>query len=924
MADCKSCNKPVSDDSAFCGSCGTPVRDLREDLTRTTAPEDSAPAHAGSRVTHHGAAGILHTTTSEHSRFLPGVMVAERYRIIGLLGKGGMGEVYRADDVKLGQPVALKFLPESLENDAGRLDRFLGEVRVARQVSHANVCRVYDIGEVGGQHYLSMEFVDGEDLGSLLRRIGRLPQDKAAELSRQICAGVAAAHAKGVIHRDLKPANIMIDGEGKVRITDFGLAGIADQFKGAEIRVGTPAYMSPEQLAGREVTVRSDIYSLGLVLYELSTGKAAFTAPTLAELSKMQQESSPASPTTLVPDMDPAMERVILRCIEKDPEMRPASALMVAAALPGGDPLAAALEAGETPSPEMVAAAGPEGGLKPRTALICLAIAILGVFLLTAMRKQISLVDQVPMDRPILTLEDKAGELIRSLGYEEEPVDTYNTFAQDNEAVAYIAKENESPDRWSVLNEPGQAAVYYFHRQGSRKLVKLSAIGGITASRPSPRPGDITLWTDLTGRLRYFIAHPAGFEFEPEPGAPTEEAWEALFSAAGLDIGEFESTEPTLQPSVFSDSRMAWSGVIPFRNDMPVRVEAAALRGKAVFFNLLTPGDERWAPVDDDAPVPSTALVTTTSTIILILLLSAVGFAVFLALRNRRMGRGDSRGALRLAVALAILYMLYWAFTNHHVASVGGEIVMIYIALGASLALGLLVWVLYMAMEPYARKFWPEAMVGWTRMLAGRFRDPLVARDLLFGFTVSIGFLFLQHLNYIVPAFLKLSTPAPLPFGLGPTVGTRFAMGSLVLLPLISLAGPLFHFTLLLVARLILRKQWLANIAFVLFVVVSGITQILALAGGEAEPVLIIVGALLSLGSGVLIVVLMTRFGLLAAAGNIFFANLLGTFPLTFDPSRPYFTTSLIGIGLALVFAFLAFRGSLAGRSLNAGSFLDA
>lgn len=923
MAICRSCNKPVSDDSAFCGSCGAPVRDLREDLTRTTAPGGHAPGHAGSRVTHHGAAGILHTTTSEHSRFLPGAMVDDRYRIIGLLGKGGMGEVYRADDVKLGQPVALKFLPEALEADAGRLERFLGEVRVARQVSHANVCRVYDIGEVGGQHYLSMEFVDGEDLGSLLHRIGRLPQDKAAELSRQICAGVAAAHAKGVIHRDLKPANIMIDGEGKVRITDFGLAGIATQFKGAEIRVGTPAYMSPEQLAGREVTLRSDIYSLGLVLYELCTGKPAFTAPTLAELSKMQQESAPASPTTLVPDMDPAMERVILRCIEKDPELRPASALAVAAALPGGDPLAAALEAGETPSPEMVAAAGAVGGVRPRTALACLIITVLGLFLLTGIRKHIALIDHVPMDRPILTLTDRASEMLHTLGYEEKPVDTYRTFAQDTDAIQYIMQKGDTVDRWSVLDEPGQAALYYFHRQGERKLVRLSVVGGITANRPSPRSGDITLWTDLTGRLRYFIAHAEGVEFEPEAGQPVGEAWSALFDAAGLELDRFEQTAPTLQPSVFSDARMAWTGTIPFRDEMPVRVEAAALRGKPVFFNLVTPEDDRWEPEDESAVVPSSALVTTTSTIILMLMLGAAGFAVFLALRNRKMGRGDSRGALRLAVVLGVLYMLYWAMTGHHVASVGGEVIMIYIALGTSLSLGLLVWVLYMALEPYGRKFWPEAMVGWTRMLAGRFRDPLVARDMLFGFTFAIGFLGLQHLYYLVPRFLDMPPPAPQAYGLGAVAGVRFALGSLILVPLASLAGPLGHFTLLLVARLILRKQWLANTGLVLFFMAAGVTQVVATSGGQSAPVLVLVGALLGLGNGILIVVLLTRFGLLAAAGNIFFANLLAAFPLTFDPSRPYFSTGLAGIALALVFAFLVFRSALAGRSFHAGAFLD-
>ena len=168
-----------------------------------------------------------------------------------------MGEVYRADDLVLDQPVALKFLPEALARNDEALARFRNEVRVARQVSHPNVCRVYDLGEMEGQHFLSMEYVDGEDLASLLRRIGRLPTDKALEIARKLCAGLAAAHEKGVLHRDLKPANVMLDGRGQVLLTDFGLAGLADEIEGAEVRNGTPAYMAPEQLAGERSPSRA-------------------------------------------------------------------------------------------------------------------------------------------------------------------------------------------------------------------------------------------------------------------------------------------------------------------------------------------------------------------------------------------------------------------------------------------------------------------------------------------------------------------------------------------------------------------------------------------------------------------------------------------------------------------------------------------
>ena len=188
------------------------------------------------------------TDSSHHGRFLPGTKLAERYRIVSMLGRGGMGEVYRADDLRLGQTVALKFLPKELAKDPKRLEYFHQEVKLARQISHPNICRVYDIGEVNGQHFLSMEYIDGEDLKALLHRIGRLPKDKGVQIARQLCSGLSAAHAKGVLHRDLKPANVMIDGQGQVRITDFGLATVSADGENVIGMSGTPAYMAPEQL----------------------------------------------------------------------------------------------------------------------------------------------------------------------------------------------------------------------------------------------------------------------------------------------------------------------------------------------------------------------------------------------------------------------------------------------------------------------------------------------------------------------------------------------------------------------------------------------------------------------------------------------------------------------------------------------------
>ncbi len=390
-------------------------------------------------------------------------MLANRYRIVALAGRGGMGEVYRAEDLKLGQSVALKFLPESVARDPERLARFHQEVRVARQVSHPNVCRVYDIaetdeGEAGQPRltFLSMEYVDGEDLASLLRRIGRLPADKALELARQLCAGLAAAHDRGVLHRDLKPANVLIDGRGRVRIADFGLAGLMEDRRDRDVIAGTPGYMAPEQYAGHGTSTQTDVYALGLVLYEMFTGKAAFSAVDAERYARASDSSPATTPSTLIPDIDPGVERVIVRCLERNPARRPSSAIAVAAALPGGDPLAAALAAGETPSPEMVAAAGDEGSLSPTVSLACVAAVAIGLVAFVWMSQTTTLLSFVTLEKGPEALADRARTIVSNLGYIDRPADSaYGYVVNDN----YLQFINDQRSIGHAMgNAPGRSA----------------------------------------------------------------------------------------------------------------------------------------------------------------------------------------------------------------------------------------------------------------------------------------------------------------------------------------------------------------------------------------------------------------------------------------------------------------------------------
>ena len=253
-----------------------------------------------------------------------------------------------------------------------------------------------------------------------------------------------------MLHRDLKPANVMIDEHGNARITDFGLAGLEEELRGERSIAGTPAYMAPEQLERKAFTVRSDIYSLGLLLYELFTGKRAFDAPTIGELVKLRRgDTTPTLPSSIVPDLDPLIEKVIDRCIQKDPSQRPSSALQVAAALPGGDPLAAALAAGETPSPEMVAAAPTEGALKPATAaaLFALFMGVLG--LCCWLTKYTAVYRNAPLDQPPEVLRSRARDIIKQLGYTDPPADTADGFVLKEDYLRYIAAHDQSPSRWN-------------------------------------------------------------------------------------------------------------------------------------------------------------------------------------------------------------------------------------------------------------------------------------------------------------------------------------------------------------------------------------------------------------------------------------------------------------------------------------------
>ena len=275
--------------------------------------------------------------SGESVRLPAALLIAGRYELLGLVGVGGMGSVYRARDTELDEVIALKVLRRELVDAPGMLDRFRREVKLARRVTHRNVARTFDIGEHQGERFLTMEFIEGESLARLLEREGTLSLSRVVEVVRAVCAGLGAAHAAGVVHRDLKPDNVLIANDGRIAITDFGVAraamDAASPLQTLGIPVGTPAYMAPEQVEGAETDARADIYALGAILFELLTGELAWNGPSPYSVAAARLLAPPPDPRDKKPDLADDVADLVMRCMARDPASRLASAEDLAAAL---------------------------------------------------------------------------------------------------------------------------------------------------------------------------------------------------------------------------------------------------------------------------------------------------------------------------------------------------------------------------------------------------------------------------------------------------------------------------------------------------------------------------------------------------------------------------------------------------------------
>jgi serine/threonine-protein kinase len=611
-----------------------------------------------------------------------------------------------------------------------------------------------------------------------------------------------------------------------------------------------------------------------------------------------------------VKDIDPVVETAIMRCLQKDAALRPSSVRQVAAAFPGGDPLAAALAAGQTPSPEMVAASGEAGGLRPAVAWAVFAGVTVSITAAILLGAQTKLYRRVPLDKPPEALAERAREIVQNAGYTQQPADTAMGFNEGTDFLRYVADNDKSKSRWDNL----ETGAFEFWYRGSPRPLEAGSIfgdapilGGVSTDDPPLTVSGMTLVTlDPLGRLTRFIAVPPQVDRQEAP-APAPD-WGLLFSAARLDPSRWTPSQPIWTPPGYGDARAAWTGSLAGHPRVPMRIEAAAYRGKPIYFELIGP----WTRPIRMQPYQSTAIRQLSLSFIIVLFLAVVVGSALLTRRNLRLARGDRRGADRLAAFVFLAWGVAWTFGAHHVHDFG-ELALFVAALVSGIGLSSFTWLLYIALEPYVRRRWPATLVSWSRLVAGNIRDPLVGRDMLIGCLLSSSTYLFERIIWLTPSWFGYPSPQPTS---GPTWQFLGALAIVSSLATTFIGAPTFWLSalfVLVIFRNLLRKEWLTAVAFVLLGVLAGP------ASGQFYLESLVSNTIF----GVLAVLVLIRFGLLALATNFVFFQVLETFPLTTSGSAWYSGISLVGIAVMAAIAFYAFHTSLGGAPVFGGAVLE-
>ena len=844
MPQCAACGHWVPDDwtQSACPAC-------RSSLTHTVATSATLTA-----------ARAVESRRDDTCELKSGQLFASRYAIVGAVGRGGMGSVYRADDIRLKQPVALKLLRQGRYPGIDA-DGLAGEVRLAREVSHPNVCRVYDIGSDGAIDYLSMEFVDGQTLTAYLRGRQGIDHAAACDLARQICAGLAAAHERGVLHRDIKPGNIMVDRNGRVRICDFGLAiAAADAVENGH--AGTPAYMAPEQVRGEPPTKRSDVYALGVVLYELFTRERLYECKSIGE--RIGLGDAPRLPAPVLQDVDVTMQAAIRWCLEIDPANRPASAVDVAAMLRDGSRGAAR----RIPTPELILASGRSGALTPSTALLAAGAALVALLLVGASVNSLHRLNGAVPHSPRMLFE-RVRTMLKLADLPEPP-------QRDS---AYWFQPDPRPLRQDPIRP---RAVTFVYRQSSSSLIPGNLLRRVTQADPPPgQPGMTLVILDVEGRLLHFDS--ADLPPRLADQAPAVE-WSPWFAAAGLNPGDFSPAVDNRVVSAPHDHQFGWRGSGAADG---LAVTATSLNGRPTFFSA---GD--LMTMDAEA----ISIWTTHRTSFMEAFFSTLIIVVFVgagivAIRNVRRGLGHLQAANRVAAFVAVTGIAAGLLRAHHVPSIVDEFQFTLGMAGWCLMWAAFCWVSSLALEPAIRRHAPHTLVSWTRLFAGQFADPAIGRDVLIGVwggLIAVALAAMRFRLYparsadmvLYVALESLQSPRHFVFAhlFGIADGIETAMAGAFLVALVRLAT---------------RNVALSACAVAL------VAAPLTIGGFPMSAV----DALLAVAVTMSNVVVFVRAGMLALTTTYIVERLLVRFPVTLATNAWYFPASAITLSLVAALA---------------------
>jgi eukaryotic-like serine/threonine-protein kinase len=550
-----------------------------------------------------------------------------------------------------------------------------------------------------------------------------------------------------------------------------------------------------------------------------------------------------------------------------------------------------------------VAAAGEVGGLRPLLVWACLGTFGVGVLSVALLSQRTALLAMAAPPKPAEVLADRAREVARRIGYPDPPVGTGQGFGWHRSYLERIRDTDQSRGRWDRLSDPQPPAIFYWYRESPRHLEPGNVAGRVGTDDPAPLvPGMLEVQLTAGGDLWRFSAVPPQIDEGGPSGAPVD--WKPLFAEAALKFEDFKPAEPRWVPEVYGDERAAWEGTYAGVPQYPVRVEAAAYRGRPVFFHIYWPWNRplRVQPFEESMGQKASNII------ILVMVAAAILTGLLLARRNLSLGRVDRRGAHRLALVIFGAVLGSHLCTATHVPTPQGEWWLFVRLCGSALFEGALVWLYYIALEPTVRRRWPDRIISWTRLLGGRLRDPLVGRDILVGTAFGAAIAVLGSVAFSAAPWLGQAPAMPdvreLDLLQGPRLWVALLLGVFAEVVQVSLVV-LFS---LLMGFLASRRQWAAATGLVVIGSVITSLQMFQSVGLLCVP--------FAVATSVLVTIALTRFGLLALVAALLTSSLLSVFPVVSALTTWYGASGLFVLVVLTALVLLSARTALAGRSL--------